>query len=415
MVALIAKREFSVLFNSKAHRIVVIGLAALILVAGIVLRIVNPAESVDSPSTPPRVAVAVEEQMGEYSSAFADVTAVTAIPQGESEQWIKEQVAAQKNKESEDADDTIFLALAGAPGTPLIYTSLSTMESALAGAGSNFISQGIVKTDVEKMLGATLTSAQQAQLDQALNATIVPVQTGKTSAIEANPIGYLVGTFALMMLFFAVVIGTSAISQGVVEEKSSRVVEILVSTVRPRKLLLGKILGIGTFVISELLIWLLCALAAVLISGMPVPKVEVGTLFVWAFVWMIVGFFIFATLIGGMAAMVSRQEDLGAVQSPVVFGMLIPFYLAIFLVPAQPDSIYTAVLSLIPGFSSFMMPMRQGIGGVPAWQLALALVLAVAAIPAFAALAGRIYQNSILRMGKRVSFKQALGRVKAKD
>ncbi|MCI6574591.1 MAG: ABC transporter permease [Actinomycetaceae bacterium] len=410
MVALVAKREFSVLFHSKAHRIAIIGLAALILLGGVAVRFLMHTDVFDDFTTPPSVTVGVEKQMSEYSSAFPATTSVEAIPHGGSEQWIKDQVAAVESGESKAADGTIFLALGGTAEAPLIFTSESAMGSSFAGVARDFTTQGIVTATVEKMLDAPLTSAQHAQLEQAFNATVVPVKAGKANSLENNPVGYLVGTCTLMLLFFAVVIGTSTISQGVVEEKSSRVVEILVSTVRPRKLLLGKILGIGAFVIVELAIWMLSALCALLISSVPIPAIQLGSLFIWAFIWVIVGFFIFATLIGGIAAMVSRQEDLGAVQTPVIFGMLIPFYLAIFLVPRQPDSIYTVVLSLIPGFSSFMMPMRQGIGGVPAWQLALALVLAVASIPVFAALAGRIYHNSILRMGKRVSFKQALGR-----
>ncbi|MCI5826258.1 MAG: ABC transporter permease [Arcanobacterium sp.] len=411
MVSLIAQREFSVLIRSRAHQVAMILIAALILIAGVVIRFINTTDTPDAPSTPPTVAVAVEQQMSEYADALPNVVEKN-LPQGGSEQWVKEQTAKADNSADKTAADTMFLALGGTPDKPLVFTSESTFTSHFGSAANSIISQGLVNTTVEKILGTALTDAQKAQLGQALHATPVAVQTEKMSAMERNPIGYLVGVSTLMLLFFAVTIGTSAISQGVVEEKSSRVVEILVSSVRPRKLLLGKVLGIGAFVMLELVVWLLSALGAVFISGIPIPQLQVSMLFIWAFVWVVVGFFIFATLVGGIAATVSRQEDLSAVQTPVIFGMLVPFYLAIYLVPFQSDAIYTVVLSLIPGFSSFMMPMRQGLGPVPAWQLALAVVLAVAAIPAFAAIAGRIYHNSILRMGKRVSLKQALGKGK---
>ncbi|WP_353065247.1 ABC transporter permease [Arcanobacterium hippocoleae] len=199
----------------------------------------------------------------------------------------------------------------------------------------------------------------------------------------------------------------STLSVGIVEEKSSRVVEILLSAVRPRTLLLGKIIGIGLFALTQLVLYLVAIFVSLNIAGLW-HGIEVGTILIWMIIWLLLGFFTFTTLAGGVSSMVSRQEDLGGIITPLMLLMIIPFYLGMFLVPAAPDSIWTKVFSTIPGFSSFIMPVRQAYESVEIWELVLAAGISFVSVPLFAAVAGRIYENSILRMGKRVTLRQAL-------
>ncbi|MCI7551857.1 MAG: ABC transporter permease [Actinomycetaceae bacterium] len=429
MVSVVFKREFLNLFRSKGQRIGFAIMAILIIAAGIVGKIImTNSDSDSSAEEPPRITIGITEDFTSLTPAFEQAQfTVEAIPSSEApDAWLKASV--EQEAQAESGDDVIYLALglaadadtgnAGADraedGTPTLSVAdqavIYTSESQRASMGSGQLTAG-VKQILTLATASTLTqhglSAEQTQiLANAMNTEVVYVATEDLNAIERNPLGYASGIVASMLLFFAVILGMSVISQGVVEEKASRVVEILVSTVPPRKLLLGKMLGIGCFVLIEVVLLLICALISVRILGVPL-NFSIGSLAVWSLAWVILGFFIYATLVGAIAATVSRSEDLGAVQTPIIFLMLIPFYLGIYLVPFLPDELYTKILSWVPGFSSFMMPMRQALDEYQWWEPWLALVLAIATIPALAALAGRIYQNSILRMGQRVKLRDA--------
>ncbi|XCB30758.1 ABC transporter permease [Arcanobacterium hippocoleae] len=267
--------------------------------------------------------------------------------------------------------------------------------------------QALTLYHVNEITGG-VSQDQAAKIAAVMNVPVTIV-TGSSNLIGENPIGFFTAVAAQVLLFFAVITGLSTISIGVVEEKSSRVVEILLSSVRPRTLLLGKILGIGLFVLLQLALYISAAVISLKISGLWMGF-EISALIVWMIVWILVGFFIFVTISGGISATVSRQEDLGGIITPITIGMMIPFYLGMYLVPALPDSIWTKVLSMIPGFSSFIMPARQAFDTVETWELFLAAGIGIVCLPLLAALSGKIYENSILRMGKRVSLREALSK-----
>ena len=136
--------------------------------------------------------------------------------------------------------------------------------------------------------------------------------------------------------------------------------------------------------------------------------VPIGSILFSLFLWSTIGFLVFTSLSGGLAATVSRQEDLPAVVSPLTFSAIIPFYVGMFLVPARPEWIVTKILSYIPGFSSFLIPARQAYGGISTWEIALAAGLGIISIPLLASLAGKIYERSILHTGKRVKITEVL-------
>ncbi len=231
---------------------------------------------------------------------------------------------------------------------------------------------------------------------------------GKTDAEKYGP-AYGVAMVALILLLIALITSAQMIAMGVVEEKSSRVVEILLATIRPTQLLAGKVLGVGAYgllqvaVLAGTLVGSLTALG--LVDSIPVSLSWTLAMLV---MWFILGFAMFALLFGAFASLVSRQEDVGAVITPLTFLVLGPYYLAAFLIPAQPDSTLVRVLSEVPIFAPFMMPMRSALGDVPVWETALSIVLAVAAIPGIIWVAGRMYQRGVLHMGGRMKFSEAL-------
>lgn len=241
----------------------------------------------------------------------------------------------------------------------------------------------------------------------------IPPATGHTA--QTNPLGFIVGMVAVMFVAIPIFMGMGALNSGVVEEKTSRVVEIILTTVKPRTLLLAKLLGIG----SAMLVFIACYLAGIVAgAGLAGVLPSMGNLAAahlnpWMFapavlVWLAVGYFTFGGLSGALASTVSRQEDLGAVQTPVIFGAMIPMYVALYLVPYAPDTTVTHILSCCPFLSPFMMPMRMALGAVGVWEQLLAFAVQIATICLLSLLAGKVYERSILHTGERLKLRQAL-------
>jgi ABC-2 type transport system permease protein len=277
-----------------------------------------------------------------------------------------------------------------------------------------------VKEQLDPTMMATLTGlAQQAALTQALSTSGVDpaaIESKVASAgihlVTLDPNAaqrtqrQVVGIFVAALLYVALLVYGQLVAAGVVEEKANRIIEILLSTVRPRQLLFGKVVGVGLVGLTQLAV-----LAAVaLIATSATQAISVPTLGFTAvaggLLWFVLGFVIYALIYAAAGSLVSRQEDIGAVTTPVTM-LIIGTYLAFFWVIANPDNPIGVALSIIPPFSPVLMPARIATGDAQAWQVAVAVVLALAAIVALNALAARIYSNSVLRVGSRVNLLEA--------
>lgn len=285
----------------------------------------------------------------------------------------------------------------------------------------------LVETTADPQLLGLVTSAVQAhalaievgelggdpQAVSAALATAAPqVATADTEeGDEAEQFGpqYLVSILAISLLLFALISTGSIIAMGVVEEKTSRVVEILLATIRPAELLAGKILGIGIVGLTQVVLLGGAAGGTMAATGLLAGfEIDLGWTMLLTLVWFLLGFAVFALLFGGFAALVSRQEEIGAVTTPLMFLMFVPYYLAMFMVSADPDTTVVRVLSQVPFFSPFMMPVREVYGGVEGWEMALAIVIALATVPLLVWIAGRVYRRGVLHTGGRMKLSEAL-------
>lgn len=219
----------------------------------------------------------------------------------------------------------------------------------------------------------------------------------------------VIGLLVAGILYVTMVIYGQLVAAGVIEEKSNRIVEILLATVRPWQLMLGKIAGIGLVALIQVV--LVAGVALVLASVtklVSIPTLSVDVV-VSGIVWFVLGYLMYALLFAAAGSMVSRQEDVSSVALPVIMVLVAGWILALTVAAPDPGSPGTTVLSFIPLFSPVIMPVRIAAGVAPFWQVAISVVLVIATIFVFAAIAGRIYRNSVLRVGGRVKFSDALG------
>ena len=211
----------------------------------------------------------------------------------------------------------------------------------------------------------------------------------------------VVGIFVAALLYVALAGYGNVVASGIVEDKATRIVEILLATVRPRQLLFGKVVGIGLVGLSQLVLLGAIAVVAVMKTQIiPVPAVGL-TAVLGGLLWFVLGFVFYALLYAAAASMVSRQQDVAAVVAPIGL-FIIGSYLAFFWVVANPDNPIGVVLWLLPPLAPVLMSARMATGDAQAWQVVLAILLMLAAIVGMNALAARIYSNSVLRVGSRV-------------
>jgi ABC-2 type transport system permease protein len=266
----------------------------------------------------------------------------------------------------------------------------------------------LVQAALERaLLGARLAGVglSPADLASVMNGTQVPVETlqaAKHGLTQDLVVGLSVG----ILLWIALGLYGSQVAQGVVEEKSSLVMEILLATVRPGQLLAGKIVGIGLVGMLQLGIVAIATLVSVAVTNaLTTPALDVLPVLGYL-LWFLLGFMLYATAYAALAALVSRPEEVQGTVAPISI-FQIGAYLLAYVYLANPASPLALVGSVLPPFAPILMAVRISSGDIPAWQFGLALVLIVATIAALIWLAGRIYANSAMRIGARVRFMDA--------
>jgi ABC-2 type transport system permease protein len=226
-------------------------------------------------------------------------------------------------------------------------------------------------------------------------------------------------TFAMtyimvFMLYMVILIYGASISRKVLEEKTTRVIEMVVSSVKPFQLMAGKILGVGSAGLLQFSLWagfmLLASSYRVKIgeafgldpsqlTGLPSLPYSVLVFYV---VFFILGYLLFSTLYAAIGAMVNSDQEAQQLSMPIVMFLVLPMVMMIYIIRA-PDSVLSVTLSMIPFFAPTIMFMRISIMMPPWWEVALSLGILLATILAMVWLSGKIFRVGILMYGKRPS------------
>jgi ABC-2 type transport system permease protein len=222
----------------------------------------------------------------------------------------------------------------------------------------------------------------------------------------------LTGFIVAMLLYFTLIIYGISTMRSVLEEKTTRIVEILVSSVRPLHLLAGKILGVAAVGLTQYLIWtisgaLLASYGAVAASAISPSagsfKIHIpASLLAYAVVFFLGGYFLYSALYATVGAIVSTEQDAQQMQIPIITPLVLSLILLNVII-RDSNSTVSIVLSLIPFFSPILMVFRITLQMPPLWQIALSIALLVATTAAVIWFAARIYRVGILMYGKRPS------------
>jgi ABC-2 type transport system permease protein len=216
---------------------------------------------------------------------------------------------------------------------------------------------------------------------------------------------YLVALgFGLVFLMAASLFG-SAIAISVVEEKQTRIVEILISAIPVRSLLAGKVIGNTILAMAQIASLLAVVIVGLSITGQTALLSGLGAPFVWFAVFFLFGFVLLAALFAAAGAMVSRQEDIGSTTTPLTMLIMAPYFLVIFF---NDNPVVLGIMSYVPFSAPVGMPLRLYLGEAQWWEPIISLVILLATCVAAIWVGSRIYQNALLRMGARVKLADAL-------
>jgi ABC-2 type transport system permease protein len=228
---------------------------------------------------------------------------------------------------------------------------------------------------------------------------------------------FVMGLILAMLLYITLIMYGVITMRSVLEEKTTRIVEVLVSAVRPFQLLLGKIIGVACVGFTQYFIWLTTglllvtyggAMAATVSPGASFPHVHVPvSLLVYLGIYFVLGYFLYASLYASVGAASSNDQDAQQLQMVATFPLLFGFimYNAVL---RDPNSTLSFVLSEIPFFSPILMVLRIAAQTPPFWQIALSIFLLAVTMLGLVYLSSRIYRVGILMYGKRPSLVEIL-------
>jgi ABC-2 type transport system permease protein len=220
----------------------------------------------------------------------------------------------------------------------------------------------------------------------------------------------LTGLFTVVLVWILISAYGSQIAMGVGEEKQNRIVEVILASVRPIQLLVGKVFGVGLLALAQavamvaVFLGLGAAVGSSLVHGAAAGIVIVGAVF------LVLGYAFYCTAFAAAGSLVSRQSDVGTVVLPVQLPLIVAYALSYTVIYANGASTFYRVLGFLPPTAPIAMPVLYAAGDVPAWQAAVSAVLVAAGTVWMARTAATIYARSILRTGSRVRLRQVLGR-----
>jgi ABC-2 type transport system permease protein len=217
---------------------------------------------------------------------------------------------------------------------------------------------------------------------------------------------FMLAITLVVFIYITVLIYGVTVMRGVMEEKQSRIIEVLLASVRPFDLMLGKVIGIGLVGLTQYVVWgisgvAISALSAsgAAVAGFDMPKISIS-LMIFFMVYYLLGYFLYAALYAMIGAIVSNEDDGQQAQWPVSMTFAMSFVLST-LAMENPNGVAVTVLSLIPFFGPSLMFLRIAIGAAPAWQIAASIILLIVTIVAVTWIAAKIYRVGVLMYGKR--------------
>jgi ABC-2 type transport system permease protein len=230
----------------------------------------------------------------------------------------------------------------------------------------------------------------------------------------------LVGIACAIFIYLSLFIYGAQVMRGVIEEKTSRIIEVIISSVKPFQLMLGKIIGVGLVGLTQFTAWIVLSVIATKIAGQAFSSPQspmLGALAVLQTIpfgyilgcflfYFITGYLLYSALFAAVGSAVDSETETQQFMFPITLPLLFTYILSVSVLFQAPDSPLAVWLSIIPLTAPVAMMVRIPFGGVATWQLALSMSLMVIGFLFTTYVAARIYRVGVLMYGKKASFKE---------
>jgi ABC-2 type transport system permease protein len=270
----------------------------------------------------------------------------------------------------------------------------------------------------ERLIANGVNEKNIEELSKPIDLVAYPVNEKGEEGVKDSGAGFVMVFVIAFLIYLTVLLYGQVVLGAIVEEKESRIAEVLFSSVKSSTLMIGKLIGVSLVALTQLGIWVLAfallalyGVSALASRGFDVGGINIPTLpplfFVYFFLFFVLGYFIFATIYVLIGSMVTTTQEGGQLAMPVVFLLMAGLYLA-FPVIRSPNSSFALWVSLFPFFSPITMIVRIVSQTPPAWQIALSLALGVVTVVVLLWLASRIYRIGMLMYGKKATIPEVI-------
>ncbi|MGO1466740.1 MAG: ABC transporter permease [Microbacterium gubbeenense] len=300
------------------------------------------------------------------------------------------------------APDTVSAQLAEIDGVEV--TEVADADEARQLVEDEAVDAAVVP-DEDSTTGLTIVALTEApsellqSLSQAPQVELVNPDAGW------SPIRYILAiAFGLVFMMSAMTFG-SPVATSVVEEKQTRVIEILLTAIPARALLAGKVIGNTLLALAQIILIVAAVAVSLIVTDQTEMLAGLGAPLLWFALFFVAGFLLIATMFAATGALVSRQEDISQTIAPVMYIVMIPYFLVIFF---NDNPLVMAIMSYVPFSAPVSMPIRLFFNEAQWWEPILSIVISLIACALVIMLAAKIYERSLLRMGARVKWSEAL-------
>ncbi len=258
------------------------------------------------------------------------------------------------------------------------------------------------------------------QLQAVTSAAVISLRAGGSAGLLAPPrvtaispptdedmTALVFANAGIILMFIGIFSYGTWVLTGVVEEKQSRVVEVVLSTVRPRDLLMGKVIGIGVLALAQLVILVAAGIVVAQLSGrLALPQTTAGAV-TQLLVWFMLGFALYATALGFLGSLASRQEEASNASMPVTMTATACYIASIVLVQQEPAGTLARIMTFFPPAAPMVVPLRVALDAIEPWEVALSIAIMVVSIWLMFVVGARVYAGAVLQMGSRIRIRDA--------
>lgn len=381
----LARRDFTQRAKSKAFLMTTLLTVGIVIMAGPIIALAaqdsGPTQIGLTGDLPPGTAEAIQAQAEVFDievelKLFADVEAA--------EQAI--------------TDDDIAVAVNGVDELVFRDEAQPRLSAAIIG-GVAAAQRSVVGAE----MGLTVEEVDTLLLPVSLSQRTL--EPSETEADRGRELGALVG---LMLLYISILMFGQFVMMGVMEEKQTRVVEVVLSRVKPTQILIGKVIGIGLLGLIQIVVLgaaIIFSLSIVDIADIDISGIGFKVLGLLV-VWYLLGYTFYSFLYGALGATISRQEDMqGVAMLPVL--LILPGFFFGQVALVRPDELLVRIASFIPVWSPMVMGVRVIVSDVPIWELVVSVLLIVLTTYGLVLLGGRIYRGAILHTGAKIKLRTA--------